>query len=295
MANHAINPRPSRKQVRAVELKHFLERNLAGPRRLRNRRIGEFAAFAQGQKTRRQPYVSHGYSRKVSGAPGQLQKANAVGDGLGLSCNLHGIYQTMPRDDDVSRQVWGAFKIMNREQDPRGHGIGAQEPFRQLAESFHLDIAPLAARVPGLGEPVELAGDISCESAAPLFAAASGKESGACGLVLLQPAQELGTLGIAFQPIEACFDGPRASQSRPHLAGHFRRRRRRCDRTNPPDSPAKESQPPTPSCKLLKRQLLVPVQLIQERFHSIPSLGNQTVSEASQKAKTKETKELERH
>src|SRR5207248_10100340 len=106
------------------------------------------------------------------------------------------------------------------------------------------------------------------------------------------PAPELGTLGIAFQPIEACFDGPRASQSRPHLAGHFRRRRRRCDRTNPPASPPKESHPPTQSCKLLKRQLLVPVQLIQERFHSIPSLGNQTVSEVSAKAKTKE---LERH
>src|SRR5947208_14169201 len=102
MANHAINPRPSRKQVRAVELKHFLERNLAGPRRLRNRRIGEFAAFAQGQKTRRQPYVSHGYSHKVSVAPGQLQKANAVSDGLCLCCNLLGIYQSWPRVDDYS-------------------------------------------------------------------------------------------------------------------------------------------------------------------------------------------------
>ncbi len=115
VANHTVNSRRPIEQMCAIELKHVAKRNLAGRGRLRHRSIGQLAAFAQGKKARRQPDIPHGYGHKVSRARGNLQQANAVGDGPGLRRDFYGIHLTVPRNDDVARQVRGALEIVDRE------------------------------------------------------------------------------------------------------------------------------------------------------------------------------------
>src|SRR5205085_12254898 len=114
-------------------------------------------------------------------------EAHAVGNGLGLRRDFYGVHLTVPRDDDLARQIGHALKIVDREQNPRRHGIGAQKPLGQLTESFHLDIAPLASRVAGLSEPKKLTSDVPGELAASFLAAASGQERDICGPVLPEP------------------------------------------------------------------------------------------------------------
>src|SRR5690349_20963667 len=99
---------------------------------------------------------------------------------------FHGIHQTVPRDDDVTRKVGRVLEIVDGKHDSRRHGIGAEESFRQFAEGFHLDIAPLATGFAGPAEPVKLAGDVASELPPTLLAAASSKKRDICGAVLFQ-------------------------------------------------------------------------------------------------------------
>ena len=52
VADHPVNVCSPIERVGAIELKHFVERDLAGRRRLRHGRIGEFATFSKGKQAR---------------------------------------------------------------------------------------------------------------------------------------------------------------------------------------------------------------------------------------------------
>src|ERR1700757_2552034 len=72
IANHAVNLGLPVEQVGPVKTKHFVERNLPGSGGFANRRVGQFAAFAQRKKARGQPNVAHGHGHKVSGMMGKF-------------------------------------------------------------------------------------------------------------------------------------------------------------------------------------------------------------------------------
>src|SRR5690242_6567295 len=116
--------------------------------------------------------------------PHKLQQANAVCNGFGLRRDFDRIALAVARNLDVSRQARRSLKIVNEKQDVSRYGIGSKETVRQLLESFHLDVAPLAACFASLREPVKLASNVSREFPTALSTAAGREECAILRLAL---------------------------------------------------------------------------------------------------------------
>src|SRR5215472_12761492 len=243
IANYPVDLGFSVEQVRPVETKRFLEGNLARGGGFGNRRIGKLATLTKRKEARRQPDVAHGNGHKISGSPGNLQEAQAVGNRFRLRCDFDGVHLAMPRDENVAGKGRRALEVVDRKHDAWRHGIGAQKTFRQLAEGFHLDIAPLATSFAGLAEPIELACNVASVLSAALFAAAGGEKCGLWRTVRFQPAYQPRALRIALQPVKTQLDGPGASRSTAYLPGHFSSRSSRRNGANLPYTFAKECHP----------------------------------------------------
>src|SRR5258706_9566644 len=106
-ANHSVDASATRESVRAVEMLHIVQRNLAGSSCRGYRSVSQRASLAQREDSRRQAGFSHRNGDKILGSSRQAQKPNAVLNAPGFRRNLHGI------DAAVSRRDHGA-KLIRR-------------------------------------------------------------------------------------------------------------------------------------------------------------------------------------
>jgi hypothetical protein len=92
----------------------------------------------------------------------------------------------------------------------------------KFAQSFDLKIAPQASCFASLRQPIELVLDTIGEQTAALATPTGSDDHGSPRAVAPQPCEKAPPFGIAFQPIQAQFDGgrfaPRAVELHSHLA-----------------------------------------------------------------------------
>src|SRR5258706_16038319 len=88
--------------VRAVEMLHIVQRNLAGSSCRGYRSVSQRTSLAQCEDSRGQAGFSHRNGDKIFGASREAQKPNAVADAPRFRRNLHNT------DATVSRRVHGA-------------------------------------------------------------------------------------------------------------------------------------------------------------------------------------------
>ena len=102
LANHSVDASATSESVRAVEMLHIVQRNLAGSSCRGYRSVSQRTSLAQCEDSRGQAGFSHRNGDKIFGASREAQKPNAVVDAPRFRRNLHSI------DATVSRRVHGA-------------------------------------------------------------------------------------------------------------------------------------------------------------------------------------------
>src|SRR2546429_2238930 len=113
IADDAINPREASEQVRAIELQHFFQRNLAWRGGLLDRRIAEFAALAQSEKARGQAHLPHGHGYQVSRAPSHLRSEEHTSE---LQSRLHLVCRLLleKKNPLPSESAWSSLSMRER-------------------------------------------------------------------------------------------------------------------------------------------------------------------------------------
>src|SRR5882724_11927731 len=127
IADYAVNARPSRERVSAVEMLQFAEGDLTGRGCCSDWRVRQSAAFSQCQDSRGQPHLPHRNCNEILRVPGQPKQANAVRNRASVCGDFCGVYQAMPRHADLSRQFRRPIEIVDGEQDAFGYGVHAYE------------------------------------------------------------------------------------------------------------------------------------------------------------------------
>jgi len=140
--------------------------------------------------------------------------------------DLNDISFSVRRRFDRTGQRGRAIEVMKGEHHPERPGVFPDRLVGQLAERLDLDVAPLAARVASLDQPIELGFNASGEKAASAAAAAGDQKGGAAATVaaqlfVAQPGQETRAFGVAGKPVDAEFDGGGFPGSRADLRGHL--------------------------------------------------------------------------
>ncbi len=233
-ADDSVDPRASRQLVRAVKMLHVVEGDLAGGSGRGNGRVvGERASFAQCKDSRGQTEFTHGGGDKVLGIPRQAQEADAVVDAACFSSDLHSSNACVCRRIHLSRQIWGALKVMEGKHDTRRHGVSPNGLSREFLQGLHFQIAPLATGFASLGQPVEFAVHTAGKLASAFAPATGGEKCSIPKLAFSEPAEESSTFGIAAQPIQAQFDVAGLPQAGANQFRHFGRGGSCRDRTNP--------------------------------------------------------------
>ncbi len=138
-----------------------------------------------------------------------------------------------------------ALEVMQGEQDTRQANQVRTSRFavRQLAPGFDFQVAPGAARLTGLVQPVELGLNTASELAAAFAPATGGEESCAARPVPFQPEEEAGTLGVAAEPVQTEFNGGSFAETCTYQNGHFGGCGSCRDRANAADPDPKQSFP----------------------------------------------------
>src|SRR5713226_2646449 len=220
ITDHAVNARPSRERMRAIEMLHFVKGDLTGRGCFSDRGVRQSASCPQPQDSSGQPHLPHRNCNEILRAPGQPKQANAVGNRAGVCGDLCGVHQAMSRHPDLSRQFCRPIEIVDGKQDAFGYGVLAYKSFRQLSIGFHFQIAPLAACLARLHQPVQLLLSVPGELPSAFATPAGSDKSCLLRIVLRQPTEESRAFRVVSQPIKTQFDGLRFSQGRPDLSTH---------------------------------------------------------------------------
>ena len=101
-----------------------------------------------------------------------------------------------------------ALEVVNGKHNPQRHGIFPNRLAGKFAQGLDFEIAPLAAGLASLNEPVEFAVDAAGKFAAALAASASGEKCGSRKFTFLEPGEEPRSLCVAGQPVKAQLDSP---------------------------------------------------------------------------------------
>ena len=95
-----------------------------------------------------------------------------------------------------------ALEIMQGEKDALGDRVLANGLRGQFTQGFDFEVAPGAASLASLNQPIQFGMKVSGKQAAGNLTAAGGHENGTAEFVFFQKGQKTGALGVAAQPIE---------------------------------------------------------------------------------------------
>jgi hypothetical protein len=237
-------------------LGQLCKRYLAGRGGFGNWGIRQGASFPQSQDSRGQAHFSHRYGDEVSGAPGQTQQTDAVGERPRLRRNLDGIDPTVRGRVDVAWQSRGTLKVVHGKQNARRHGVLPNRLIWKRAQGFDFQITPPATGFACFNEPIEFALNVTGEFPARPTAAAGGDKCDLPEFARFEEAEESRAFLIIAQPIEAQLDSSGYFQSGADLPPHIRSGGGRDNSANPPYPSAKESHTPPYAANRLKTQLV---------------------------------------
>ena len=219
--------------------------DLAGSSSFANGRVGQRAAFSQGEDARRKADFAHGHRDEVGRTANQTQEAETVADSVGMGGNFEGVGLRDARQNgwtSVAQACAGSHA--GRARYVRRQAKFAQGLAGQLAQRFDFQVAPGAARLAGLVQPVKLGLNASPRAcrllrggdrwrgrlcrAACSFSASGG--SGRRSESLRSQSRRSSMVGVSRSPD-------------PDQIGHFRSRGGCRDRADAPDAHPKQTFP----------------------------------------------------
>src|SRR5260370_3371 len=115
-ANHSVDASATSESVRAVEMLHIVQRNLAGSSCRGYRSVSQRTSVAQREDARGEAGCTHRNGDKIFGVSRQAQKPNAVLNAPRFRRNLDIIDAAVSRRDPCATQFRRALKDRHGKQ-----------------------------------------------------------------------------------------------------------------------------------------------------------------------------------
>ena len=142
--------------MRAIEMLHFLKRDLARSCCRRYRGVGKLATFTQSEQARRKADFAHRNSNTIAQAGRELEKSDRVSDCSGGPSHLDAIDFVSRTKPDGGAQGGHPPEIVDGEKNAPRQGKAANRIPGKLAKRLDLEIAPETACFRGLRKPMQL-------------------------------------------------------------------------------------------------------------------------------------------